>query len=96
MKINARTKFLICCRPLRGLVESYLFVDPGVPLRFTPGRGPQPSISAGVQDFTLSPAVAGSLSAVAFSASAWATRSNSEGRSKENDSPSDSDRDASG
>ena len=30
---------------------------PGVPLRSTPGRGPQPSISAGVLDFTLSPAL---------------------------------------
>jgi len=27
-----------------------------VPLRFTPGRGPQPSISAGVRDFMLTPA----------------------------------------
>jgi hypothetical protein len=26
--------------------------DPGVSLRFTPGRGPLPSISAGVRDFT--------------------------------------------
>ncbi len=29
MNINARTRSLICCRPPRGLVESYLFVDLG-------------------------------------------------------------------
>jgi len=31
-----------------------------VPLRSTPGRGPRPSISAGVRDFMLSPTIAGS------------------------------------
>jgi hypothetical protein len=30
--------------------------DPGVSLRSTPGRGPQPSISAGVEDFMLAAA----------------------------------------
>jgi len=32
----------------------------GFPLRSTPGRGPQPSSSAGVLDFMLSPRFAGS------------------------------------
>src|SRR5258708_3508553 len=34
--------------------------DPGVPLRSTPGRGPRPSISAGVLDFMPTPGSAGS------------------------------------
>ena len=33
----------------------------GVPLRSTPGRGPRPSISAGVRDFMLSPAPQASI-----------------------------------
>jgi len=34
-------------------------VKPGVERSGTPGRGPRPSISAGVRDSTLSPATAG-------------------------------------
>ena len=45
-------------RPLRGLLPFYSN-DPGVPLRSTPGRGPQPSISAGVRDFMLPPRYGG-------------------------------------
>ena len=45
----------LCYRPLRGLRMSRQTL-PGVSLRFTSGRGPRPSISAGVRDFMLSAA----------------------------------------
>ena len=40
MKTDAGTRFLICCRPLRGLVESNLFVDLG--FRCAPPQGGVP------------------------------------------------------
>jgi hypothetical protein len=42
-------------RTLRAL-RVFNYLGPGVPLRSTPGRGPRPSISAGVLDFMLPPA----------------------------------------
>ena len=45
----------ILCRHLQRSLRLYSN-DPRVPLRSTRGRGPRPSISAGVLDFMLTPA----------------------------------------
>src|SRR5213078_4247395 len=43
-------------RPFHGLKWIYILPNLGFRIRSTPGRGPRPSISAGVRDFMLSPA----------------------------------------
>ena len=48
----------IVCRPLRGL-HNFLVLHSWGSAALHPGRGPQPSISAGVRNFMLSPATAG-------------------------------------